>query len=56
MNITRAERRLLGRLAGSRRKSTGHLVRQLYLRGLLEESPADAAILIRIREGRGSHV
>lgn len=50
------ERRLLGRLAASRRKSAGAFIRLLILRGLLAESPADAAILIRIREARGNHI
>lgn len=56
VNVLRSERKLLGRIAGSRRKSTGHLIRLLIVRGLLEESPADAAILIRLREGRGVHI
>lgn len=51
INVTLAERKLLGRLAGSRR-SVGSYVRFLVVRGLLEERPADAALLIRIREGR----
>jgi len=47
------ERRLLGRMASSRRQSTGALIRRLYLRGMLDEMPTDAAILIRIRNARG---
>jgi hypothetical protein len=53
LNMLRAERKLLGRLAGSRKISTGCYTKRLILRGLLAESPADAALLIRITEGRG---
>lgn len=52
INMPTRERRLIGRIASRRRKSTGALLRMLYLRGLMEDSPADAALLIRIREGR----
>lgn len=51
LNMPRAERMLLGRLAGTRR-SLNCYVRDLVLRGLLEDRPADAAMLIRIRRGR----
>ncbi len=52
LNMPRAERMLLGRLAFRRRKSLSAYLRGLALRGLLADSPADAALLIRIREGR----
>lgn len=52
VNMLLAERKLIGRIAGRRRKSAGYIVRELVLRGMLAESPADAALLIRIREGR----
>ena len=52
VNMLRAERKLLGRLAGRRNKSVGCLTRELILRGLIADSPADGALLIRIREGR----
>lgn len=39
-------------MAHRRRKSVGALTRHLILRGLLEESPADGALLIRLVEGR----
>lgn len=51
VNVSLAERKLLGRIAGPRRPVAA-LVRSLVLRGLLVERPADAALLIRIREGR----
>lgn len=50
--MLRAERMLLGRLACRRKKSIGYIARELLLRGMLADSPADAALLIRIREGR----
>ncbi len=53
INMLKTERKLLGRLAGSRRRSVGAYTKTLILRGLLSDSPADAAILIRISEGRG---
>ena len=56
VNMPIRERKLIGRIAASRRKSTSALIRLLIMRGLLEESPTDAAILIRIREGRGVHL
>jgi len=40
-------------MASSRHQSTGALIRRLYLRGMLDEMPTDAAILIRIRNARG---
>lgn len=52
VNILKAERKLLGRIACRRGKSASYVARQLLLRGLMEDSPADAALLIRIREGR----
>lgn len=52
VNMILAERRLLGRLAGARRKSVGAYVRLLIIRGLLEDSPADGALLVRIIDGR----
>lgn len=52
INMPKAERMLIGRLAHRRRKSCGEIVRNLILRGMLSDSPADAALLIRIREGR----
>ncbi len=54
INVPIRERRLLGRMAASRRMSTGALIKSLYLRGMLAESPTDAAILIRVRHGRGA--
>ena len=52
LNMPLAERRLLGRLAGKRRKSLGAFCKTLMLRGLMSDSPADAALMIRIHEGR----
>lgn len=53
VNMKRAERTLLGRMAHRRHISVGAFTKTLILRGLMSESPADAALLIRITEGRG---